>query len=209
MQAERAGDVAAAEALYRRVVLSEPKAFVAHNNWQCCWRRGGDGLDEAVASADAAVKLQPRQAAVYDTLAFVQSKSGDARGAAASMRTAADLEPTNAKWRIRLAAVPVRQRRMGGGGQVIDTIDSRLDLGSGFPRRCSSSWAFFGNCCARGTLEDDAPRRLQHDSFPRSCRCHGREGRLPRIRRAACDSTGDCYIHTARPPRRWEYAAPR
>ena len=130
MQAERAGDVAAAEALYRRVVLSEPKAFVAHNNLAMLLAaRGGDALDEAVASAAAAVKLRPRQAAVYDTLAFVQSKSGDARGAAASMRTAADLEPTNAKWRIRLAQYLFDSGEWAEAARVIDTIDSRrLDL---------------------------------------------------------------------------------
>ena len=102
---------------------SRRRSFAHNNLAMLLAARGGDGLDEAVASADAAVKLQPRQAAVYDTLAFVQSKSGDARAAAASMRTAADLELDECEVAHSAGAVPVRQRRMGGGGRVIDTID--------------------------------------------------------------------------------------
>jgi tetratricopeptide (TPR) repeat protein len=130
VQAERAGDIAAAEQYYRRVVRAEPKAFVAHNNLAMLLAaRGGNAFDEAVASADAAVKLQPRQAAVYDTLAFVQAKAGNARAAAATMKTAADLEPTNAKWRVRLAQYLFDSGEPSEAAKVIDTIDSRrLDL---------------------------------------------------------------------------------
>jgi tetratricopeptide (TPR) repeat protein len=102
-QAERTGDSAAAESLYRRAVAMDPTLAVALNNLANLVAAGGGDLSEAIQFGGQALKLAPRRAAVHDTMAFIQSKAGDHGAAVEHMRVATALEPDNVKWRVRLA----------------------------------------------------------------------------------------------------------
>lgn len=129
-QAERAGDVEAAEGFYRRALALNDNLLPAHNNLaMLIARRTGGNLTEAAAHAAAAVKLQPRQATLHDTLAFVQSKAGDPKAAAASMTTAVSLEPEIVKWRVRLAQYLLQGGQVAEAAEAVGAIDARrLDL---------------------------------------------------------------------------------
>jgi tetratricopeptide (TPR) repeat protein len=128
-QAERTGDAAAAESLYRRAIALDAALFAAHNNLaMLVVTRGGD-LAEAKSAAAAAVRLAPRTAAAYDTLAFVQAKAGDYKSAADSMRVAISLEPDNAKWRVRLAQYLLDGGQPSEAARAVAAIDDRrLDV---------------------------------------------------------------------------------
>jgi predicted Zn-dependent protease len=128
-QAERAGDVAAAEAFYRRALALDDKLVPAHNNLAMLIARRGGPPQEAVSHAAAAVKLEPRQATLHDTLAFAQSKAGDLNAAATCMSTAVNLEPDNAKWRVRLAQYLLEGGHLPEAAEAVGAIDARrLDL---------------------------------------------------------------------------------
>jgi tetratricopeptide (TPR) repeat protein len=130
-QAERVGDAARAEALYRRALSIDPNLFAAQNNLAMLIASRGGDLGEAMTLSSAAVKLQPRQATLYDTMAFVQGKSGNYTAAADNMRTAISLEPDNVKWRVRLAQYLLDGGRASEAAREIAGIDDRrLDLRS-------------------------------------------------------------------------------
>jgi tetratricopeptide (TPR) repeat protein len=123
--AERANNRAGAEALYRRVVSADPKAWVAYNNLaMLIVQRGGDAA-EALGYAATAVRLAPRLAAVRDTLAQVQSRTGDAMAAAESARGAIRLEPDNALWHIHLAQYLLDAGKRAEAAKAIAVLDSR------------------------------------------------------------------------------------
>jgi tetratricopeptide (TPR) repeat protein len=102
--AERSGAPADAEALYRRALALDPNLWVAQHNLAVLLAQRPATLDEASRAASAALQLQPRRAAVYDTAALVQSKRTHFAAAADHMKAAVALEPDNPKWRVRLAA---------------------------------------------------------------------------------------------------------
>jgi Tfp pilus assembly protein PilF len=128
-QAERVGDMSAAEAFYRRALGMDPNLWVAHNNLaMLIYRRGGDAK-EAMEHASAALKLQPYNASVNDTYAQIALKSGDFKQAAASMRESTKLDPDSPKWRIRLARYLMDGGNAAEAARIVDDIDARrLDL---------------------------------------------------------------------------------
>jgi Tfp pilus assembly protein PilF len=99
------GDLANAEAAYRRTLQLQPGHSIAANNLaMVITKRDGD-LDEAMRLAGQAVRAQPKLASFYDTLAFVQHKAKQYQNSAANLRTAASLEPDNIGWRLNLIDV--------------------------------------------------------------------------------------------------------
>jgi tetratricopeptide (TPR) repeat protein len=129
-QAERSGDIVAAENYYRRALDLDPKIWLAQNNLAMIIASGpGGNLREALELVDAAIGLQPRQAFLHDTKAYIQSKSGDSRAAAATMASAVSLDPDNAKWRVHLAEHLLNAGEHAEAAKAIAAIDTnRLNL---------------------------------------------------------------------------------
>jgi predicted Zn-dependent protease len=128
-QAERSGDLQSAEALYRKTIAADPTLWVAHNNLaMLILKRNGD-VKEALQLAQAAAKLQPRVAAVHDTLARAESKAGDSQSAAKVMQSAIQLEPDKTEWRVMLAQYQLDSGNRIEAGKTLDGIDAaKLDV---------------------------------------------------------------------------------
>jgi tetratricopeptide (TPR) repeat protein len=102
-----AGNFAAAEELYRRVLKQDPHQPDAQNNLAYLLMvRGGGGkpqLEEARALAAKAVERSPNTAAFHDTLARIAQKLGLREQALTSFRAALALEPANLEALVGLA----------------------------------------------------------------------------------------------------------
>jgi tetratricopeptide (TPR) repeat protein len=131
--AERCGDLAVAEALYRRALSLDPSLHVAHNNLAMLIARNGGNPAEAALVASKAVALQPGVATIRDTLAQAQAKAGDPRGAARSMESAVKLEPDNTRWRVRLARYLLDAGDLVEAAKVVATIEERRLETRGLP----------------------------------------------------------------------------
>jgi predicted Zn-dependent protease len=129
VQAERTGDLAAAETLYRRVLQADPNVWIAKNNLaMVITRRGGDTAEAARLAGEAA-QAQPAQATVRDTLAQVQAKAGQPKSAANTLVTAVKLEPDNPVWRVRLARYLLDAGDLTEASRTVAAIDDRrLDI---------------------------------------------------------------------------------
>jgi len=123
--AERRGEVASAESLYRRALGLDPNLWVAQNNLAVLVARHGGDVKEAAAHAAAAAQLEPRKATIRDTLAEVQSKAGDVKAAADAEQMAIKLEPLNPKWRVRLAQYLLDAGDLVASQKAIQALDDR------------------------------------------------------------------------------------
>jgi tetratricopeptide (TPR) repeat protein len=93
---------AACFARYDRVCREFPRAAAHHNGLAWLAARCGRRLDDAIRHAEAAVRLDPEQAAYVDTLAEVHFRRGNRGQAIALARRAVELEPENSQFRARL-----------------------------------------------------------------------------------------------------------
>lgn len=107
------GNIAAAEAAYRKALEITPESPIAANNlaWLIVDTQGN--LDEALQLATMAVAKDPNVAGFYDTLAYVYLKKGLASPAVEQSKKAVALDESlakkngttpNAGYRVRLAA---------------------------------------------------------------------------------------------------------
>jgi tetratricopeptide (TPR) repeat protein len=132
--AERHGDPATAESLYRRALQLDSNLWKADNNLaMLIVNRGGDSR-EAAQFAAAAARLQPRQPAVLDTLADVQRKAGDLKAAAVSEKAAVLLDPDNVKWKIRFAQYLLDGGNVPDAQRVVQEIQTSGDGLSNLPK---------------------------------------------------------------------------
>lgn len=132
-RAERYGDHATAETLYRRALAVDPNLWVADNNLaMLIVNRGGDAK-EAATFAEAAARLSPRQPAVRDTLADVQFKAGNAKSAADSENAAMRLDPDNVKWKVRFAQYVLAAGNVAEAERTVQSIDNSGDALSRLP----------------------------------------------------------------------------
>lgn len=126
---EESGDSKGAEELYRRALKDDPKSWMAHNNLAMLLAKRGGQSDEAQAQAAAAVQLEPRLAALRDTLAFTQSRAGLNKNAIETMNTAIKMEPDNPQWRVRLVEYLLDDSDKVGASKAIAYLDDRrLDM---------------------------------------------------------------------------------
>lgn len=103
--AEQDGDVARAELAYRATLKRSPNMAAACNNLAMVLASEDKRLDEALAMAGEAVRIDPQSAGYLDTLAHVQHRLRLDAQAVASARRAVALQPENPQWRKRLAIV--------------------------------------------------------------------------------------------------------
>jgi predicted Zn-dependent protease len=120
-EAQRNNQPTQAESLYRHALALDPSQWIAANNIASylCMRNGDP--KEALQFAQIAVKAQPQNADVRDTLAQAQAKSGDPAAAADTMRVATQLAPNELVWRVRLAQYLFAAGQLA---QATDTIDA-------------------------------------------------------------------------------------
>lgn len=102
---EQDGDRARAELAYRAVLKRSPNMAAACNNLAMVLASDDQRLQEALAVANDAVRLEPQSPGYLDTLAHVQHRLKLDDQAVASARRAVALQPENAQWRTRLAMV--------------------------------------------------------------------------------------------------------
>ncbi len=127
--AENTGDIETAEKLYRRALAKDPNQWMAQNNLAVILARRGEKLDDARSLATAAVNARPHIATLRDSLALVQSKSGDFASAIDSINVAIKLEPDNPTWRVRLASFQFAQGHVSEASKTLAEVDDRrLDL---------------------------------------------------------------------------------
>jgi tetratricopeptide (TPR) repeat protein len=127
MQEESAGDLKTAESYYRRGVKINPASWLGDNNLAMVILKQNEDAKEALRFAAAAAAAGPQIGAVYDTYALAQSRTGDPRSAAATIRNALKFEPDNAAWRVRLIGYLL------DSGQPVDAANALAAMETDIP----------------------------------------------------------------------------
>jgi putative PEP-CTERM system TPR-repeat lipoprotein len=132
----RAGNLAAARSWYERVVKAQGESPAVLNNLANILARQGD--DGALAYAERAHRLAPKDAAIQDTLGWILLQRGDAEGGLRHLREARLRDPRSAEIRYHLAAALARTGRHDEarrelaeamkGGAAFDGIDEARRL---------------------------------------------------------------------------------
>ncbi|HYO11384.1 MAG TPA: tetratricopeptide repeat protein [Tepidisphaeraceae bacterium] len=123
--ADREGDLAAAEQLYRRGLKLAPDRPEALNNLAYLLTRTGKA-DEAVTLARQAVQMSPGTAAFYDTLARAEAKAGARDAALTSFQKALNLEPNSLEAMIGMAAALLDAGNRDSAVTLLGKIDAVL-----------------------------------------------------------------------------------
>jgi len=78
--------------VYEKILVRHPDAAFLHNGLAWLAAKCNRDLDGALRHATRAVELDPKSAAILDTLAEVQFIRGDKSGAATTIRKAIELD---------------------------------------------------------------------------------------------------------------------
>jgi len=125
----RTGDLAAAEAAYRRVLAADPDEVRALSSFGVLLRATGR-LDEAAALLERAADRAPGDAAVHNNLGNVQAAMGDWEAAVATYRRALDLVSDYAEAHANLGRALAVTEDIAG---AIDHLRSARTLAPGLP----------------------------------------------------------------------------
>ena len=121
-----AGETAVAITNYHNALKLNNKLPVAQNNLAMLMvRQPGANLAEARSLARSAVKLAPKTAAYWDTLALVESRMGDVKAAIKSISSAINIDQGDPEWNVDLARILVRAGHMKQAAAVLHKIDPR------------------------------------------------------------------------------------
>ena len=123
---ESSGNLEDAEKLYRRALEMKPDFAAVQNNLAMVIANRNGNLPEAMALAAKAVQAMPNAPAFCDTLAHVQAKSKDYKGAIESLKKAVQLEPRNPAWQINLASIYDQTGQKAEVERMLRQIDSAL-----------------------------------------------------------------------------------
>lgn len=126
----------AAEMAYRQAMKVDPQSADAQNNLAyVLWEHGRDqDLAEARQLAEAAIAARPRDAKYYDTLARIQERAGDQKGAIQNFRNAMTRDPRSLEAMIGLANLLSRERPTRQEARdLILKIQQLLDLNPNIP----------------------------------------------------------------------------
>ena len=121
------GDWAAAEAHYRAVVELQPRHAPALNN--IAWLMIKQGKPGATALAERANALMPDRPAVLDTLSLALQKDGRIDQATELQKRAAQLEPRNGDYRLRLAELLIASGDKSRAREELRALQNRPDFG--------------------------------------------------------------------------------
>lgn len=120
-------DFGAAEAAYATVAKLQPTSAAAFNN--LAWVTSQLNKKGAVAYAEKANALAPRQPAFIDTMAMVLAEAKQYERAIALQKEAVALEPANPVWRLALAKIYVKS---GDKTRARQELTELAALGSAF-----------------------------------------------------------------------------
>jgi Flp pilus assembly protein TadD len=102
-----------AETLYRATIERNPGAWMAHHNLAAIEARGSAaGLEDAVAHAREAIRLEPTEADAHNTLGIVLQRQGRLEEAAARYAAAIALRPGRASAHNNLGTVRQAEGRL-------------------------------------------------------------------------------------------------
>ena len=101
---EESGRLERAEEFYRTAIEVDGALSMAHNNLAMVLTKRGRA-ESAMQHALEALRLEPENVEYLDTKATVQLKLGQAEAAAATLRAAGQIDPSNARWTVALAEV--------------------------------------------------------------------------------------------------------
>ena len=118
-------DLDDAERHYRAVLALQPDNALALNN--LAWISGQLKKDGAIAYAERAVKLSPKQPDFLDTLAGLRSDKGDYTQALALQAQALALQPQNPRFKLNLARIQLRAGRKELARQSLDDLSKLGD----------------------------------------------------------------------------------
>lgn len=121
-------DYSIAESYYRAVITLQPDSATAYNN--LAWVSAKLNKEEAMAYAEKAVALAPKQPTFMDTLAMLRSQHGDYAQAVELQTQALALQPLNPMLRLNLAKIHLK-----GGKQDLakNELNELRKLGNQFP----------------------------------------------------------------------------
>ncbi len=120
MISDAKNELGSAERAYRRALQIRPDLALAQNNLAMVLDRMGQGAEEAIDLATAAVASHPNDANYRDTLAMLLSKAGQHEEALTHIDEALALEPSNDMWRINRAIILLAAGRID---------EAKLELG--------------------------------------------------------------------------------
>jgi predicted Zn-dependent protease len=138
-------DFPAAEKAYRQVLKMDAQPEVMNDLAYVLWSEGQDSnLAEARKLAESAVAAKPQSASFYDTLARIEARSGDPKGAAQNFRNALSKDPNSLEAKIGLADLLARDpatRKQAKEllSQIQGTIDSNRRLPSALKKQYQSA----------------------------------------------------------------------
>ncbi len=130
---ERNGDIATAEASYRRVLAAGdsgdqagglPPSLLAANNMAVILSSRKEALDEALTLAKSAVASNPRIGALHDTLATVHMARGEQQEALKAITEAVKREPVSLPYRVHMAEILSAVGRRDDARRVLGDIDT-------------------------------------------------------------------------------------
>lgn len=120
---EQIGDIAGAEAMYRRAIKAQPDNAAAMNNLAYLLITSGGSADEALELASKAIALAPRMTTFLDTKGAALLKLGRAPEAEALFRKALAIDPADPTLLMGLADAQARQGRFPDAASTLDRVD--------------------------------------------------------------------------------------
>ena len=128
----QAGEVDAANAVYRRLLRVDRDSLEANNNLAWNLAQRDESLDEALELAQHAQSLAPRNAGVMDTVAYVHLKRTELSSAERLLRSAIEMENSNPVFHYHLAMV---LEGRGAIEEALESLEKALSFGQDFEGR--------------------------------------------------------------------------
>jgi putative PEP-CTERM system TPR-repeat lipoprotein len=105
---------------YESLLKDAPGQIVALNNLAWCYLQVKD--KRAVEIAQQAVKLDPKNPALLDTLGWILVQNGDSKGGLEHLKTAAELAPKNPEIRVHYAQALVQAGQRNQGKDELERL---------------------------------------------------------------------------------------
>ena len=129
-RASASGDWAAAETQFRTVLAAQPRNAGVMNN--VAWLLARQRKPGATAMAEEALRLQPDNPSLLDTLSLAQDADNQTAKALETQKRAVGLSPKNGAMRLRLAQLLIKEGKKSEARQELENLGK---LGPAFARQ--------------------------------------------------------------------------